>query len=254
MGTGRWTRGLSGVRVPVYSGEVWCPKEVDGLERGIDAVNLLTLMLSGHTDLVLAHFQKLQSLFEDIFEESDSFPANPTAGDAGSSKYFSGTSNDGDHPLLASATIEKITRYVSRAQGSKRRSASDTEGLEGDVGTMRRVLKLLERSMRQAERVEVFPEDRKPSSSVKDEKNAGTGKGRKKGGKKSKSPVETQDSKQTGTPEISDIGLDQARIELLEEALSALQNRALAAECCLVLLDSGRVSKQVGPSSFSFQC
>ena len=198
------------------------------------------------------NFQKLQSLFEDIFEESDSFPASPTPDEIASSKYFSGIGPDGDHPLLASATIEKITRYVLRVQNSKRRCRNEHDGLEWDGGAVRRILKLVQRTMAYAEGVVAFPEDRKPESSGKEEKQSFDTKGRAKGGKKSRSPAGLQDTKDDGVPAEREVGIDEAALQVYEKNLLILRDGGLGAECCLVLLDTEGLSKQAS-SSFEVQ-
>ncbi len=197
------------------------------------------------SDLLVAHYQKLQSYLEDIFEESDSFPANPTPEAVRASKYFSGMSTHDDHPLLSSTAIDKITRYVSRVQSSKRRS-STADGAEWDADTVGRVLRLLERSMEHAQGVVVFPEDRQASVAGKVEKKPAIGKGRKKGGKKSNSPPDPQGSKdEEGTPDLGDTTLDEVALQICEGNLSNVYHGGQAAEGCLVLLDSEGLTKQV---------
>ena len=223
-------------------------KVVCGLEKEIRAVSLLCFRRRSRclTHVLIDNFQKLQSLFEDIIEESDSFPANPAPDNLASAKYFSSVCKQGDQPLLAQSAIEKITQYVTRVQSSKR--GSDSDSTEWDVEVIGRILKLVEGSMSSAEAIELFPEDRKGASSVKAEKKSGQ-KGRKgmKGGRISKSPTITQQSKEEGAPEVTDT-LNEVAIEAFEERLAVLRTGGLAAECCLVLLDSEGLSKQVrGP-------
>ena len=190
------------------------------------------------------NFQKLQSLFEDIFEESDSFPANPVHDDIASSKYFSDIDNDGALPLLASATIEKITRYVTRVQNSKRRCRNENDTAEWDVEAVRRILKLVQRTMTYAERVVAFPEDRKPVSPGREDKLGFAGKGRAKGRKKTTSTTAIQDNKEDGTAEEREVLIDEAAIQAHDKNLLIFRDGGLGAECCLVLLDSEGLSKQ----------
>lgn len=191
----------------------------------------------------LAHFQKLKSLFDDIFEESDSFPANPTVEDVRSSKYFSNITKEGDHPLLSQNAIKKLTRYISRVQTSKRRP--DGENVKWDVEVLRRVLKLMERSMRRAEGIEVFDEDRQLGNSGKGKARNEGGKGRTKAGKRSKSPTNTQDSKEEDSLKGDEPAPDDKVLQAGLSNLEVLRGSGLAAEFCLVLLDSEGLSKQV---------
>ncbi|KAK8844801.1 hypothetical protein IAR55_006651 [Kwoniella newhampshirensis] len=190
-------------------------------------------------------WQKLHTLLEDIIEESDAFPTNPTSGDLAGSRFFSSTTHDGSTPLLSVKTIYKISQYVSRVQSSRRRqkSLASTTGENGewDSDVISGIFRLLERSMRDAEHVIVFAEDRKAvaaSSQIDD--------GKDKAKKKKWKPANREAAK---PPSPSKEGLEtELRDEVLEASergLSRVRSGVAAAECCLILLGSDGLTKQM---------
>ena len=98
--------------------------------------------------------------------------------------------------------------------------------------------------MKEAEGIVVFPDDAKPSTkAVKGEKKS------KKGVKSLKSPdppiaTETGNAEKA-SPEVDGTDLDEAAFLMCEAALSKVWTGGLSAECCLLLLDSEGLSKQV---------
>ncbi|WWC90225.1 uncharacterized protein L201_005158 [Kwoniella dendrophila CBS 6074] len=184
-------------------------------------------------------WQKLISLLEDIFEESDTFPANPTAGDLSGSRFFATTTRDGTNPLLSYQAIKKISSYVTRVQSARRRQQSGSSDIaEWDAENMGNILRLLERNMRDMENLIAFPEDRKAASATQaiDEKEKNK-KNRKK--KESKSPTLGEDDNE----EVDVISEDV--IQKHELILGRVRDGVVAAECVLVLLDSEGLSKQM---------
>ncbi|KIR53758.1 cohesin loading factor subunit SCC2 [Cryptococcus gattii Ru294] len=190
-------------------------------------------------------WQKLHTLLEDILEESDAFPANPTFGDlkSANAKYFSHISKDGTHALLSTKTMSKIIRYIIRVQSAKKRQKSapetDGESRRWDLAAVNGLLRHLEKCIRDAEGTSAFPEDRK--AAIVDE----TGK-KKKGKSKtgSVSPLKPVNAFKSEGQDVEE-EIPQTRMATCDEALLRLRRGVAAAECCFVLLDSEGLSKQV---------
>lgn len=189
-----------------------------------------------------AYSQKLHSLYEDVIEESDSFSASPTHNELQNSRFFSSLSRSGA-PILSDETVEKIIRYVTRVQSSKRRQSVGPPGeaVEFDAEAIGRILRLLELSMREAEGVVPFSDDVKRAVSKTKAK-----KTRK--GKKSASPDENgeeaaqpEDEEAESKPQV----LTELEIEEGWARLQILKKAGLAVEACLVIMNSDGLPKQV---------
>lgn len=195
-----------------------------------------TRLLEVHCEADLsAHFTKLQGLFENIFEESDAFSAEPTEEELSSSRYFSVIHPTSSLPLLADSAVEKITRNIVRIQKGKRRQSLET--MEWDSDTIGRVLRLLERSLTGLEGIEPFPFDRQAPSKKK-------GKGKVK-----------KEKAEDKTPEVEEAGgasqeASEMEIEEGEDRLQLFRRGGSAAECVLTLLDTEGLSKQVRSLSY----
>ncbi|KAK4684433.1 cohesin loading factor subunit SCC2, partial [Tremellales sp. Uapishka_1] len=184
-------------------------------------------------------FEKLDSLLEDIFEESDGFPANPSPLQVTSTTFFSRISREQDS-LLASGTIDKLIRYISRLQGNKRRQSSlgRTDVVYWDEDSLARILKLLEKSIKDADSREIFKNDGIKIASPGKEKEKG--KGKKSAKRKS--------------PGADNAAMGEEEEAVCEEKLRAMMEATLAAECCLVLLDSDGLPKQLYSEDLLIAC
>ncbi|WVQ94119.1 hypothetical protein IAU59_001197 [Kwoniella sp. CBS 9459] len=199
---------------------------------------------TGERDMRSA-WQKLENLLEDIFEESDAFPANPSSGDLAGSRFFSSVSKHGATlPLLSVETIVKVSRYITKVKTARKRQAS----LQGknDLGewtaeTVSSLLRLLERSMRDAENITVFPDDRKAAAASRDED--GMSKGKKKKSK-SGSKKDGRSPGLDGSEDEEDL-ISEDKLKQHEERLDTVRAGVAAAECCLILFDSEGLSKQM---------
>ena len=191
-----------------------------------------------------AHFQKLQSLLDDIFEESDSLPAEPTSEDLSSARYFSSLSKDGGRPLLSDNTLDKISRYVSRVQNGKQKHGvigGKRSVIEWDTEMVGRLLNLLEANMVQGDGLVVFPNDKKNATAEKAKK----GKGAKGKAAKSKSlSASAKDQEEASEKEEAGYGNPEEKVHQGEYRLATLRSAGLAAECCLVIMDTEGLSKQ----------
>lgn len=178
--------------------------------------------------LIKAQFQRIQSLLEDIFEESDSFPAELSTEDLQSSKFFTNMSRNESHPLLSSRAVGKLIEYMSRLKGKRR-----ADSPEWDLDAFTRILRLLERSMREIDEITVFDEPK----NVEVKKTVKVGKGKKN----SKSPELPSDE----TPVKAEVELSEDQVHGLEGDLQKIASAGIAAACVLTLLDLDGLPKQV---------
>lgn len=174
-------------------------------------------------------FQKVQNLLEDIFEESDGFSANPSLEEVRHSRFFSGLSITGEHPLLSGECVDKLVQSFSRLHKSKRSRQARAEELPWDVDTLKRLLRILERSMTDGKDLEPFPDN--GGRTIIDNTSPTKG-GRGKKGKKATEP----------TPELEVTGEERSSGERI---LSTMSNAAAAALCCMVVLRSHGLPKQL---------
>ena len=177
-----------------------------------------------------AHFQKLQSLLEDVFEDSDSFSAVPNSQDLLRSTYFGSLSSQTGQPLLADKTIEKISRYVTSLQKGKRRQTSDA--VEWDPVMIGTLLRLLERSMVGVDNINPFPDDKKAVATKK----------KKKGKKESTGSKSPELDEEEPSQEVA---LTDAEAQHGQQLLEAFRSAGVAAECCLTIIDTENLPKQV---------
>ncbi|KAL1405358.1 Sister chromatid cohesion protein 2 [Vanrija albida] len=177
-------------------------------------------------------YQKLQNLLEDIFEEQDSFAAEPSPEDVSNSRFFSGVSSDGAHALLSVDALNKVARYVSRLQHSKKRqrTKSDSGGIPWDAESILRILKMMEKIMREAEYANPFPDSGRHATGT-----SASPQKKKKGAKKA-----ADEGGQEGTPEV-----DEADMLELENILAGMSTAASAALCCLVIMATDGLPKQL---------
>lgn len=183
-----------------------------------------------------AALQKLHNLLEDIFEESDSLPANPSTDDMVSARYFNGVSNDGVQALLSVATMEKVIRYVTRLQASMKRQRARAGPYDGswDVDSLTRLFRMLEKILVDAETLNPFP-----NNGSKTTVNANPSPRKKKSSKKDAG--EDRDAEPTPEQAMTEDELDSA-----EQRLATMMTAASAALCVLAVLDCDTLPKHVG--------
>jgi cohesin loading factor subunit SCC2 len=178
--------------------------------------------------------QKFLTLLEDIFEAADSLPAEPDLDSLHNNAFFDRLSTDGSTVLLKTEAIERITRYVVRLNTAKQSGAEKVA--IWDEESLKRVFRLLERSMRDAEHTDPFPNDKKAvEAKVKKEKG--------KKGKKVKAEGSSQEVESMESANPAELGGEEVREA--EARLSAAAASMRAVECCLACLDTEGLSKPV---------
>jgi hypothetical protein len=165
-------------------------------------------------------------LLNDIGEAFDSLPAEVSADSLASSRYFSAVSEIGQFPLLSTRALSKLTEYATRVKSKKR-----VQGEDWDLDAFSRVLRLMERVMRQGDDLPVFSETRTVAVHTK----------AKKGKRNSQSPdLDNKDASSSRTSTLTD-----EQYRALELDMRKLADAGSAAVCVLTLFDLDGLPKQV---------
>ncbi|KAK0188221.1 hypothetical protein F5146DRAFT_1062556 [Armillaria mellea] len=206
-----------------------------------------------------APMEKLESLLEDIFEAEDALPADVDLADL-NMDFFSPATADTSRPLLHPNIVRKLSKYIGQIARPNKRvrhggpSVAGTPRSKGrlaeaTVQSLSRILKLLERTVRTGENLDPFAysgyttqasprkaSPKKPKAKKPDRRS------------KSKTPVDGEreeeveaihaDNPSNRSPTESDF-------ENLGVQLEAAKDSVLAAECCITLLGSDRLPKQL---------
>ena len=214
----------------------------------------------------MCHFQgpleKLTSLIEEIFEAEDALPADVDISEL-NHDFFSPLSTDCARPLLSPTIVRKLTKYIGQVARPTKRLRQAAGGILGtprakgrmaDVDTqiLSRLLKLLDRSVRVGEDIDPFlhhsahhapsstkSSPRKPAA----KKNAKT----KKNDTRSKSQTPKDEDEldtgmqveEQGAPNLGDADFDK-----LSRLFDIARDSIVAADCCIALLGSDRLTKQ----------
>ncbi|KAI8994107.1 hypothetical protein BD414DRAFT_481445 [Trametes punicea] len=211
-----------------------------------------------------APIEKLTTLLEDIFEAEDALPPEVEPHDL-PMEWFSPLTAPGSQPHLHPNIIRKLTTQIIKvARPSKRHriNSRDANGAapgtpryrcrmaEVDTSALSRILKILERSVRAGEELDPFT-------------SCGTGAASSKGGKtkkvlsnkkaqadhgrpKSQSPGEVAEDERMDVDESPpEQSVTEEDIEALTRTLEVARDSVLAADCCIALLGSDRLPKQL---------
>jgi cohesin loading factor subunit SCC2 len=223
---------------------------------------LLSYLYSMYSPANTAPLEKLTSLIEDIFEAEDALPpdADPSTLPA---DFFSTTSTtDFSRPLLQPSLIRKLTKYIGYvSRPNKRlRTAAGAQGTpkgkgrmaEVDTQVLSRLLKLLERNVRAGEDVDPFPSSAPShaSKSVSPQKKSPKKSTKvKKNDRRSRSRTPGHDEGETedwdGEDRAEADELSESDFDKLTRMLDIARDSIFAADCCIALLASDRLTKQV---------
>ena len=199
---------------------------------------------------------------EDIFEEEDQLPPDAEASDL-SPEFFSPFTVDCSRPLLHPNIVKKLISYIGKvARPSKRLRLSSKEHnlknpptprtkgrmAEVDSTDITRLLRTLERSLKVVEDFDPFQSatsfgDTSGASPKKQSKSTKAGGQSDRKRSKSKTPkpgddVASGDESMAGGPNDADL-------DTLANSIIIARDAVLAADCCLALLGSDRLTKQV---------
>ena len=186
---------------------------------------------------------------EDIFEAEDALSPDADPKDL-PEDFFSHHTTDCAHPLLNPKVVQKLMKYITKCARPVGRSgreevAARAKGRMADVetATLARLLKILERSVRIGHDIDPFETaSAQPSDSIH-------GSPRKKGKDghfRGETPKSSDDQAVGPSDAVSDLG-DQSGVDVsaLERSFDAARDSILAANCCILLLSSDRLPKQV---------
>lgn len=220
------------------------------------------------TKFASAPIEKFICLLEDVVEAEDSLPPDACTEDL-PSEWFSSLTVDCSQPLLHPHIIRKVMNHISKVarpvKGGRLGSRMNDGGVktprsgrvsEIDSSILARILKMLERSVRAGEDVHVF-ESQSPYKDPKIMKSADSTDNHE-GRSISKPPSGDQDNinelaemVNNGSGISDNSGyLTDSELDKLTTALTVARDSVLAADCCIALLTSDRLTKQVFKSVF----
>lgn len=210
----------------------------------------------------IAPIEKLTTLLEDIFEAEDGLPPDVEPHDL-PVEWFSPLTAPGSQPHLHPNIVRKLTTQIIKvARPSKRQriNSRDANGAAAgtpryrcrmadiDTTTLSRILKILERSVRAGEELDPFKSAGAPPSKSGKSRKAANGKKTQAEGRQSKSqsPAEPAEGDSMDVDEApAEQSVTDQDIESLTRTLEIARDSVLAADCCVALLASDRLPKQV---------
>ncbi|TCD62425.1 Sister chromatid cohesion protein 2 [Steccherinum ochraceum] len=197
---------------------------------------------------------KLVTLIEDIFEAEDSLAPDLAVSEL-PTEFFSPLTTDASRPLLHPSIMRKLTSYVGKVTRPTKRlrlSSRDKNGVPStpksssrvsqlEIPTLSRILRILDRSVKAGEDVDPF---RTSLGTVEGNGSLGSPvKARKSGSKQQKARPGDGDVEMEISPEPSDTSpID---YDGLTKALDVARDSVLAADCCIAILSSDRLPKQL---------
>ncbi|KAH7906512.1 hypothetical protein BJ138DRAFT_1071604 [Hygrophoropsis aurantiaca] len=220
--------------------------------------------------------EKLTSLIEDIFEAEDTLSADADL-DELPKEFFSSLTTDCTQPHLHPNQVRKVTKYISQLarpakrfrrtvrEGNNSNSPQKTNISNIESGILSRLLKILDRSVKAGEDLDPFR-----ITFVRETKNASPRKS-KKHVKPLKNapdfdtamlPDQSADSIAVQTEEIStktddletSLQLTDSDVVQLTRQLEIARDSITAAECCIVLLGTEGLTKQLYSEELITSC
>lgn len=217
----------------------------------------------------VAPLEKLSALFDDIFEAEDALPLDMDIVDL-PSEFFSPLTIDCARPLLHPNIIRKLTKYICQVAWPTKRVRQGATGnlgsprgkgrmAEVDTQVLSRILKMLDRNVKAGEDLDPFihvtvaaaTRDKMNSPRKPITKKAGKGSKKNDARAKSRTPQGEEDGDQEADnnmamdTQVSSKELIEMDYEKLTRALEIARDSILAADCCIALLGSDRLTKQV---------
>jgi cohesin loading factor subunit SCC2 len=195
-------------------------------------------------------------LLEDIFEAEDALPPDVDLVDL-PPEFFSSLTTESASPLLAVPVVRKLTSYILKVarptkrirqntrDGSHIKPSSKGKGLADiETASLSRMLRMLERSVKAGEDSDPLVTAQSqpvapPKSPSKKAKTKKTDERRSKS--KTPHPDESIEIEEETRPEQ----VTSVDIQALLRSLEVAKDSVYAADCCLALLSSDRLTKQV---------
>lgn len=209
----------------------------------------------------LGPFERFLCLVEDIFEAENDLPSGISISDF--PDFFSSLSIDPSQPHIHSNHIRKLTKYIGQVTRPNQRLRNATAGItntpraqgrmaEVKTKDLSRLLNILDRTVKAGEDLDPFryvaPPPGSARSSPKKKANPKAKKGEPAGPQTPRAggsdDLPGQGSVEEGRGE-SEAELTDSDYEKLTHALDLARESIWAADCCIALLGSDRLSKQV---------
>ncbi|EJC97952.1 uncharacterized protein FOMMEDRAFT_114738 [Fomitiporia mediterranea MF3/22] len=210
--------------------------------------------------------EKFLNLLEDIFEAEDNISGDVDT-DSLPGTFFSQLSTDPARPLLHSTIIVRLTKAISKvarptkrirlasvqwegtAPGSPRKAGGMAEV---EVATLIRLLKLLERSVRAGEDLDPFQLATVKRMSTSIERTDAQTKAERAGSSKNEARNEDVNMQTDLDKESTDMTSED--FSKLATLLETVRDSILAADCCIALLTSDRLAKQLFSEDLISSC
>lgn len=197
-------------------------------------------------------------LLEDIFEAEDALPPDVDLADL-PTEFFSHLTVESSSPLLSLSVIRKLKSNISNiARPTKRMRQNTRDGTHSkppsrarslaDVETaqLARILRILDRTVKAGEDLDPFGTAHSLGVSVpKSPSKKAKGKNAKAEERRSKSKTPRPDGEADAAEEAAADDATEADTQALCRNLELAKDSVYAADCCLTLLGSERLTKQV---------
>ncbi|KAF8904085.1 hypothetical protein CPB84DRAFT_1773363 [Gymnopilus junonius] len=192
--------------------------------------------------------EKFTSLVEDVFEAEDTLPSEVEASDL-NHDFFSPLSSDCSRPCLSFTIIRKLTKYIGHVARPTKRLRQTTGGA---LGTPRGKGRMTDRSVRAGEDLDPFAYRAPPPSAKSSPKKPST----KKSAKAKKDDRRSRSATPRNEDEAVDVIMEEAGpsnaatvedldFDKLSTVLEVGRDSILAADSCIALLGSDRLTKQL---------
>lgn len=184
--------------------------------------------------------------------------------------YFSSLSLDSNQPQLHSSHIRKLTKYIDQiTRPNQRRNATagvmNTPRVHGrmaevETQVLSRLLKILDRTIKAGEDLDPFRHVMPPLGSIKSSPRKKSGKN-KKADASSETPRPDSDDLPNQTADRKSVEEEEREPEAklldvdyrkLTQNLDVAKESIFAADCCIALLGSDRLTKQVGLNFWNY--
>ncbi|KXN83113.1 Protein rad9 [Leucoagaricus sp. SymC.cos] len=219
-----------------------------------------------------APLEKFLCLVEDIFEAEDGLPSEVGVTDL--PDYFSTLSIDSAQPQLHSNHIRKLTKYIGQITRPNQRLRNTNAGVmntprahgrmaEVETQVLSRLLKILDRTVKAGEDLDPFRYVAPPPGSAKSSPRKKSTKSKKADARPSQTPrpgsddLPSQDTDRRSVEEEDrefEADLTEVDYEKLSQTLDAARESILAADCCIALLGSDRLTKQLYSEELIISC
>ena len=206
---------------------------------------------------------KLDALLEDIFEAEDALSPDGDTSEL-SADFFSPLSTDCAHPFLHPTIVKKLTTHITKCTRSGKRSRQNTRdssrttsgtprakvGVSDlDTAALARVLRLLERSVKSGEDLDPFHTlhfvDSQPRSPSKKSAKKKSKADDRRSTSRTPHPIENGEGEDENGNSPPPGGPSEVELDELSKLLHIARDSVYAADCCISLLSSDRLTKQV---------